>query len=116
MKIMMLLLSLFVSIQVYVPNEETEQFDSAINSSNSELLLLNTLSAFIPEELLLPRIQHEVVETKLAGVSTAEKNSKVSKADLDDKAGQIDWSTAIIILCVAVFVCLINKSKKQNID
>lgn len=115
MKIMMLLLSLFVSIQVYVPNDKTEQFDSEINSLKSELLL-NTLSAFYPEELLLPKIQHEIVETKLAGVSTAEKNSKVSKADLDDKAGQIDWSTAIIILCVAFFVYLINKSKKQTID
>lgn len=116
MKIMMLLLSLFVSIQAHALNENPEHINQSASGVNIEILLVSAFPDFNAQQSLLPAIQYDKIETKLAGVSTAETQREVVKADLDEKEGRVDWKTAIIVLCVAFFVYSINRSKKQDID
>ncbi|MDQ0427449.1 hypothetical protein QOZ98_000274 [Planomicrobium stackebrandtii] len=118
MKIRMLLLSLFVSIQVqaHAPYEQLEHIDSRASRAESEILSVSALSDFYPKESHFSPLQYKAFETSLAGVSAPEKQRGVAKADLDEKAGRVDWTTAIIVVCVAFFVYLINKSKKLDID
>ena len=33
-----------------------------------------------------------------------------------EEAGQVDWKTTLILLCVAFLVYWINKSKRQDVD
>ncbi|WP_142826313.1 hypothetical protein [Planococcus soli] len=118
MKKMMLLLSLLASIkiQAYTLNENPEHINQAVSGANTEILLVYAFPDFNHPQSLLPAIQTDKIETELAGVSTAETQREVVKADLDEKEGRLDWKTGIIVLCVAFFVYSINKGKKQDID
>ncbi|ANU28257.1 hypothetical protein [Planococcus versutus] len=54
------------------------------------------------------------IETQIAGVSITETKSPLVKADLDEEAGRINWITAIIIVCIAFLVYLINRKKHDK--
>lgn len=115
MKVIMLLLSLFVSIHAYGPNEKPGHFDNGMHSNQTKSLL-SALPTLYLEQSLPPKIQDFRFETQLAGVSKADQDSQVAKSGLDEKAGSVNWTTAILILCVAGIVYLINRNKKQDMD
>ena len=110
---LLLCLSLFLSSGVHaLPSEQLGNRNRDVPTA----LLLEAVPGAYPQKSLLPAIQYARSETKLTGMSSAQTKREVVKADLDEEAGQVDWKTAIIVLCVAFLVYLINKSKRQDID
>lgn len=114
---LLLCLSLFLSsgVQAHVLSEKLEDRNH-VDGDVPMAILLEAVPDAYPQTAHLPAIQSAKAETKLAGMSSAQTKREVVKAGLDKEAGQIDWKTVIIVLCVAFLVYWINKSKRQDID
>lgn len=114
---LLLCLSLFLpsDVQANVPGGQLENRNHVEGDMQTAILLEAVPDAY-PQKAHLPAIQYTRLEIKLADMSSAEMKRELVKADLDEEAGQVDWKTAIIVLCVAFLVYWINKSKRQDID
>ncbi|MBT2571452.1 hypothetical protein [Planococcus sp. ISL-110] len=127
MKKTMLMLCLLLAgqAQAYGTHEKPAYSNMAVSEAASAVLLQAqferlTAARFPTETELLDggktqqgtAIHHAVIKTQIAGASTAETKKGLAKADLDEEAGRVDWGTAIIILCVAFLVYLINRKKR----
>ncbi|TWT07792.1 hypothetical protein FQV26_08245 [Planococcus sp. CPCC 101016] len=111
-KILFLILSLFVSHQALTQllDEKSVTTDCLRTNQAIELVLLN---AEVKEKQQTLDVGSEM---KFSGISVAERKTEVVKADLDEEAGRVNWGTAVIVLCVAFCVYLINRSKRQDIE
>jgi hypothetical protein len=57
-----------------------------------------------------------VIERDIAEALTAETKDTAIKADVDPEAGRINWVTAVTILGVALFVYLIYRRNRKDIE
>lgn len=142
--VLLLVLSLFMSSQALanVTNEKPANSMIAVSEAQPVIALLNVSAKFRVQESLLPAelaewpsshsfknssvesgikqqepaIQIAVIKTQLAGVSKVKAEQEVAKADLDEEAGRVNWGTAIIVMCIAFLVYLINRKKQQDIE
>lgn len=112
-KMLFLILSLFVSHQALIQliNEKPVGAGSGRTDQAIEMSLLSENVKGQQQT-----IEGAISEIKFSGVSVAERKPEVIKADLDEEAGRVNWGTAVIVLCVAFCVYLINRSKRQDIE
>ena len=102
---LLLYLSLFLSndVQAHVPGEQLENRYHVEGDVQTAILLEAVPDAY-PQKAHLPSRQYTRPEIKLADMSSAEMKRELVKTDLNGEAGQVDWKTAIIVLCVAFLV------------
>ncbi|ANU10805.1 hypothetical protein A1A1_17655 [Planococcus antarcticus DSM 14505] len=141
--VLLLVLSLFMSSQTLanVTNEKPANSMIAVSKVQPVIALINVSAKCRAQESLLPAeiaewpssrsfktssvesgikqqepvIQVTVIKTQFE-VPKVEAEQKVAKANLDEEAGQVNWETAIIVMCIAFLVYLINRKKRQDIE
>lgn len=115
---MILVCTLFLSIGVEFHPNNLKVEGPDLSTGQVPVVIWSTIKIpdLLQQDSIYPIFQLRDIDAKVAGVSTVGAKNEVVKAGLDAEAGRVNWRTAMIVFLVAIFVYLINKSKKQDIE
>lgn len=116
MKKAMLVLALSLSVTIQLTANATNEKPLNATADNAAEFSAMRLEAPAEFEQQDPAVPSSATDTQVAAVSTTETKHALIKTDLDEEAGRVDWRTAVIVLCVAFLVYVINRKKRQDIE